>query len=219
MPVLYGFSPAILPKPRDWPENVHICGHWALDEGLGWQPPRELLEFLQAGAPPVYVGFGSMVSRNPGETTMLVREALKLCGARAVVARGWDRQGGQAGTDGQVFEIEQAPHDWLFPKMAAVVHHGGIGTTTAALKAGVPNIIVPFNYDQPFWGNIVYRQGVGPKPIPRQKLTAATLAKAIEESLTDGAMREKAAEMGRQIRMEDGVGNAVRWIDEYLGGR
>jgi UDP:flavonoid glycosyltransferase YjiC (YdhE family) len=111
--------------------------------------------------------------------------------------------------------IGSAPHTWLFPRMAAVVHHGGAGTTAAGLRAGVPSIVVPFFGDQPFWGQRVAALGVGPAPIPRQKLTADALAQAIQHATTDTTMQRKAAELGAKIRAEDGVAEAVKQIERY----
>jgi sterol 3beta-glucosyltransferase len=115
-----------------------------------------------------------------------------------------------------VIAIEEAPHDWLFPQTAVVVHHGGAGTTGAGLRAGLPNIIVPFISDQPFWGENIYKCGVGPRPIHQKQLSAVALAEAITLSVTDQGMRERAAALGEKIRAEDGVGNAVQFIEHYL---
>jgi sterol 3beta-glucosyltransferase len=115
-----------------------------------------------------------------------------------------------------ILRLDWAPHSWLFPRMAAVVHHGGAGTTAAALRAGVPNVIVPYFADQPFWGSRVEALGVGPKPIPRQKLTAGRLDEAIEIAAGDGEMRRRAAELGKKIQAEDGVATAVPLIEALL---
>lgn len=217
LPLLYGFSPAILPRPGDWPDHVHITGYWELPPDPAWQPPPGLLDFIQAGPPPVYIGFGSMAERDTQATQALVSRALELCGQRGVVAWGANTASPEgAPSPERIFPIDYAPHDWLFPRMAAAVHHGGIGTTTASLKAGIPTVVVPFNYDQPFWGRRVAQLGAGPQPIPRRRLTAAGLAHAIQVCLADKEMRQKAQEIGRQIRAEQGVSRAVALIQEYL---
>ena len=216
LPVLYGFSPAILPRPDDWPENVHITGHWQLEEDRDWVPPQDLVDFLEDGSPPVYMGFGSMVSRDPQGTYELVLDTLRQCGQRAILASGWGGLGKGDGNSGRIYSLEEAPHAWLFPRVSCVVQHGGIGTLTANLKAGVPAVIVSFNYDQPFWGEVVRRLGVGPPAIPRKRLTAERLAKAICTCLEDAEMQAKAAAIGRQVRVEDGVGCAVQLIQEYI---
>jgi sterol 3beta-glucosyltransferase len=211
-PILYGFSPSIVRPPSDW-QNTHVTGYWFLDEAADWTPPKTLLNFLQSGSPPVFIGFGSMVSRNPEETANLVLEAIALTGQRAILQAGW---GGLSKSDrlDTVLMVDSIPHSWLFPRMAAVVHHGGAGTTSAGLKAGVPSIVIPFFGDQPFWGQKVVELGVGPAPIPRKQLTAERLAGAIHRSVTDQAMRQRAAALGAKIRAEDGVANAVAIVQE-----
>jgi UDP:flavonoid glycosyltransferase YjiC (YdhE family) len=208
LPVLLGYSSAVIPRPPDWPENNHVTGYWFLDEATDWTPPAGLMAFLEAGPPPVYIGFGSMSSRNPEETAALVLEALKQSEQRAILLSGW---GGLQASDvpDSVFMIDAIPHAWLFPRMAAVVHHGGAGTTAAGLRAGVPSIIIPFFGDQPFWGQRVAELGVGPESIPRKKLTAERLAQAIQIAVSNQAMRQRAAELGERIQAEDGVGRAV----------
>jgi UDP:flavonoid glycosyltransferase YjiC (YdhE family) len=210
-PVLYGFSPLVIPPPPDWGGNVHVTGYWFLEPAVSWTPPADLTTFLDGGPPPIYVGFGSMSSRRPEETTRLVLSALAQTGQRAVLLSGW---GGLTKADlpDSVLMIHSVPHDWLFRRVAAVVHHGGAGTTAAGLRAGAPSVIIPFFGDQPFWGQRVVALGVGPEPIPRQQLTAESLAAAIEEAVTNVAMRRRAADLGEQIRAEDGVARAVEAI-------
>jgi sterol 3beta-glucosyltransferase len=171
MPILYGFSPSVIPAPSDWNGNTFITGYWFVDESENWQPPTALLDFLQSGSPPVYIGFGSMSNRNPEQTADLVIQALALTNQRAILLSGWSGLQ-KANTPDSIFMIDSIPHSWLFPRVSAVVHHGGASTTAAGLKAGVPSVIIPFFGDQPFWGQRVADLGVGPKPIPRKKLTA-----------------------------------------------
>ena len=168
-------------------------------------------DFLEAGSPPVYIGFGSMSSREPEATTRLVIEALRRVGQRAILLSGW---GGLQKTDlpDMVFMGESLPHAWLFPRVAAVVHHGGAGTTAAGLRAGVPSITVPFFGDQPFWGRRIAELGVGPEPIPRRRLTVERLASAIQQAVGDDGMRLRAAKLGARIRAEDGIAGAVEII-------
>lgn len=211
-PLVYGFSPQVVPKPADWPGHAHLAGYWFLEHQDAWEPPAELLTFLAAGPRPVYVGFGSMTHRDPEGTARLVGQALALSGQRAVVLRGWG--GLEAVASGaEICVVESVPHAWLFPKMAAVVHHGGAGTTAAGLKAGVPSVVIPFFADQNFWASRVARLGVGPLPIPRRRLTAARLAGALITAIEDGKMRARAAALGRRIRAEDGVGRAAALIE------
>jgi sterol 3beta-glucosyltransferase len=214
LPVLYGYSPTVLPKPRNWGDWVHVTGYWFLDHP-DWQPPAGLANFLSAGTPPIYIGFGSMAGRDAETMTAIVLEALKQNGKRGLLLTGW---GGisQADLPPGVQKIEQAPHDWLFPRMAAVVHHGGAGTTAAAFRAGIPSIVIPFFGDQHFWAGHVYRLGVGPRPLSRKRLTAARLAEAIHRTFNDDTIRLQATNLGKQILAEDGVSQAVAVIKKYL---
>ena len=210
-PVLYGLSPSVIPQPSDW-HTTHITGYWFLDEAPDWTPPAALLDFLQ-GSPPVYVGFGSMMSRSPEQTADLVLQAIELTGQRAILQSGWGglRKGDLPDT---VFMVDSISHSWLFPLMAAVVHHGGAGTTAAGLRAGVPSIVIPFFGDQPFWGQRIAELGVGPEPIPRQQLTVRRLAEAIHKAVNDQTMRQRAADLGARIRAEHGVANAVAIVQD-----
>lgn len=113
-----------------------------------------------------------------------------------------------------VFRVDSIPHAWLFPRVAAVVHHGGAGTTAAGLRAGVPSIVIPFFGDQPFWGQRLAELGVGLAPIPRKQLTAERLADAIDRAVTDQSMRQRAADLGTKIRGEDGIAHAVAIVQE-----
>jgi UDP:flavonoid glycosyltransferase YjiC (YdhE family) len=212
LPVLYGFSPAVVSRPADWDANIHVTGYWFLDSAADWTPPPALAAFLDDGPPPVYVGFGSMASRQPEETAALVLRALAETGQRAVMLSGWAGLRADA-LPASVIMVESVPHAWLFPRVAAVVHHGGAGTTAAGLRAGAPSILIPFFGDQAFWAERVRTLGVGPEPIPRQKLTAERLAGAIRQAVTDEALRRRAAELGAAIRAEDGVGRAAAIID------
>ena len=210
-PIVYGYSKHVLSRPADWESNIDVTGYWFLEAPSDWSPPPDLASFLNAGSPPVYIGFGSMGSQNPEEATTLALKALALSGQRGVLASGW---GGlsQANLPDTVHMMSSSPHSWLFPQMAAVVHHGGAGTTAAGLRAGIPSIIVPFFGDQPFWGQRVAALGVGPKPLPRRKLTAEGLAQAITQAVSDTAVRQQAAALGEKIRAEGGIGRVVSLV-------
>jgi sterol 3beta-glucosyltransferase len=206
-PTLYGFSRSVIPKPADW-KNTEVTGYWFLDAAPDWTPPSDLMAFLQNGSTPLYIGFGSMTSRNPEETADLILEALDRTQQRAILFSGY---GGLSKADlpETVFMVDSIPHSWLFSKVAAVVHHGGAGTTAAGLRAGVPSIVIPFFGDQLFWGQRVAKLGVAPEPIPRKQLTVERLTQGIQKAVTDRSIVQRAAEVGAKIRAEDGVARAV----------
>lgn len=211
--VLYGISPAVLPKPIDWDEKTHVTGYWYLDAATDWHPPADLVRFLQAGPPPVYIGFGSMTARNVAETADLLAEAILRSNQRAIVALDWDDIPNYPLPD-TIYPLKSAPHDWLFKQVTAVVHHGGAGTTAAGLRAGVPSFIVPFFGDQMFWGKRVFALGVGPHPVARKKLTSEALSEALRVMQSDTGMRQRAADLGAKIEAEDGVARAVALIEQ-----
>ncbi len=214
--LLGAYSPSIIPHPANWPDSVHITGYFFLDNQADWQPPMALSTFLDAGEPPVYIGFGSMAGRSPEQLSRLVSEALAKCGRRGVLLTGWGGLRADA-LPGNVFMVDAVPHSWLFPRMAAVVHHGGAGTTAEGLRAGVPTVIVPFAFDQAFWGARIKTLGLGPDPIPLKRLTADRLAQAIHTAVTDADMRQRASAWGEVIRTEDGVGRAVEIVRRSFG--
>lgn len=216
IPVLHGFSELVFPQPHDWPKTASICGYWVSDECDSYSPSRELEAFLAAGSPPVYVGFGSMAGRDPERLGRIVIEALQKAGARGILATGWGGLKAETLPD-TIFKIGETPHTWLFPRMTAIVHHGGAGTTGAALRAGKPSVVVPFFGDQPFWGRLAHTLGVGSCPIPQKKLTVENLAAAIKSVTTNPLIRERASNLGEKILNDDGIGNAVASIDEIIG--
>jgi sterol 3beta-glucosyltransferase len=215
-PMLSAYSPLIIPHPVDWPDSVHVTGYFFLDSQTDWQPPSKLKAFLDAGDPPVYIGFGSMAGRNPEQLARIISEALANSGQRGLLLTGWGGLHAELMPD-NVFMVDSAPHSWLFPRMAAVVHHGGAGTTAEGLRAGVPTVVVPFIFDQTFWGARIKALSLGPDPIPLKKLTTDRLAKAINIAVTDSDIRQRAISCGEAIRAEDGTSNAMRIIKQYLG--
>ncbi|WP_045739026.1 glycosyltransferase [Xanthomonas sp. MUS 060] len=212
--VLYGYSEHLCPRPSDWPARVQICGFWSLPNPQ-WQPPPALLDFLQAGPPPLYVGFGSMIDADAAQLTATVKAALRLTGQRALLATGW---GGlivdQDGDSDQFFALEHAPHDWLFPRVIAAVHHGGAGTAAAASIAGIPSVVVPFGYDQPFWAHCLAQRGVAPPALRRDGLQPEALAHALRQA-TSPTMRASAQALGQRLREEDGVTKAVAQLEQW----
>jgi sterol 3beta-glucosyltransferase len=218
LPILYCFSPHVVPVPDDWCRPVEVTGYWSLGSPPDWRPPEGLVSFLEAGPPPVCVGFGSMPNKHPRRVTDVVVAALRQTGQRGVLLAGW---GGLAktGRSETIFALDDAPHRWLFPRVSVVVHHGGAGTTAAGLWAGKPTVVCPFAFDQSFWGKAVHDLGVGPSPVPQSRLTAARLADAIRKATSDDGMRQRAESLGAKIRAEDGVANAVELVGAYLSGR
>jgi UDP:flavonoid glycosyltransferase YjiC (YdhE family) len=213
--VLYGYSSQVIPRPVDWPDCIHVTGYWFLEPDPAWQPPIELARFLEAGSPPVYIGFGSMGSSKGEATTALILKALEMSGQRGVLLSSNLRDRSDR-LPPNVFVIDSVPFDWLFPRMAAVVHHGGAGTTSMGLRAGVPAVVTPFMGDQPFWARRVHELGAGPRPIPRRHLTAERLAEAIHTAVSDRSMAEAAARLGEHIRAENGVAEAVAIVEQSL---
>lgn len=217
IPVLYYFSPALLPRPGDWDPSARIIGYWHLGRHNDWQPPPALEKFLVQGPPPIYVGFGSMVTNSQVELSELVATALQLSGERAVLCAG---EGGIAdpGLD-SVFYTDYIPFSWLFPRVKAVVHHGGTGVVNLGIKYGKPTVVCPLIADQAFWAARLHQQGIAPPPFASryEGLTAHTLADAIKRAAGDAHMRERAEALGRELRAEDGVAEAVRTIEEYIG--
>lgn len=214
LPTLYCYSELVCPRPADWPDSAIVTGYWRLEDRSEWRPSAEFRAFLDAGEPPVYIGFGSMpfgAERN----TRLIVETVRLWGGRAVVARGW---GGLKPADlpANVFSIDKAPHDRLFPLMKAVVHHGGAGTTAAALYAGRPGFVVPQTVDQPFWGRRVHALGCGPAPVPIHRITPARLAQAISELVSTPAYAHAAETLAVGLRAEDGPARAITEIETEL---
>jgi len=224
VPTLYGISPTMFPQPQDWPAWAHVTGYWFLDERKHWQAPPELEAFLAAGPPPVSVGFGSMSGHDPAATTAIVIEALRRSGQRGLLLTGWgglDRAAIPQSpvNGGSLFVLEAAPHDWLFPRVAAVIHHGGAGTTAAALRAGVPSSAVPMFFDQFYWGGMITKLGLGPPATPMKRLTVAGLADTITRVVREPCFRKTALSVAERIAAEDGVGTAVEMFHHHLSNR
>jgi sterol 3beta-glucosyltransferase len=213
-PSLLLVSRHVIPPADDWQSYQRVTGY-VFDEDSTWEASQDLLNFLADGEKPIYCGFGSMRLKQPEATTRLLLEAVQRTGKRAVILGGWAGIG-KTDLPKNVFLLKYAPHTWLFQRMAAVIHHGGAGTTAAAMRAGVPSIIIPILADQPYWGQRVYELGIGTKPIPRGKLTVDSLTAAIQEATTNHAMRNKGAELSQKIAAEDGVSEAVNAIKSFL---
>ena len=214
-PICYGYSRFVVPPPADWPAWHRTVGYWWPAPDPAFVPPPDLLDFLAAGPPPVYVGFGSMPTVDGDALSALLVAALRKAGRRAVVHRGW---AGLSAAGDDVLTVGEVPHDWLFPRMAAVVHHAGAGTTGAGLRAGVPAVPVPFMVDQPFWARRLELLGVTPGPIPVRRLTADRLAAAITEATRNPGYRRRAAAVATQITREDGAAGVLGVLEQLARG-
>ncbi|MFT4297283.1 MAG: glycosyltransferase [Micropruina sp.] len=209
---LGAWSPTLVPPPDDWPANVSVTGAWRLPASARWRPDPALQAFLDAGEPPVYVGFGSMPSFSG--TRPLMDALLTGLAGRRVILTGSAAERVAASED--VFVTGFVPHDWLFPRCAAIVHHCGAGTTHAALASGTPSIPVPFTLDQPFWARRLHDLGVASPPLDPRRPDPDAVRAALAHVRTD-RVRERAADLGRQVAAEDGVRAAVSALEDLSG--
>lgn len=212
-PTLLGFSPVVVPPAPDWPATTVPTGYWILDQPT-YRPDPALADFLAAGEPPVYLGFGSMSTHDAGGTTEVIVSAVERSGSRAVVHSGGAGLGA-ADLPDRVHVVGSVPHEWLLPRCAAAVHHGGAGTTAAALRAGIPSGVISHMGDQPYWGRRVHDLGVGAPPMRRHELTTDRLAGTLA-ALADPGVVARAAALGERLRAEDGVGRAVEAVARLL---
>jgi UDP:flavonoid glycosyltransferase YjiC (YdhE family) len=206
-PLLYGISPYLVRQPQDWPAAHQLCGHWSAPS-TNWQPPDDLEDFFAAGPAPIYVGFGSGSSFIRKKRLVPLIDA--IAGRRALFFPGWSKIDGSV-LPKNFFVVEETPHDWLFPRTAMVIHHGGAGTTHTAARAGVPSIVLPLGADQYFWAGAVSDIGVAPKYIKG----AQTDSKVISDMITyaeRNEVRERAKALGAAMALENGVATAVAAI-------
>lgn len=215
-PICYGYSPAVVPQPADWPEWHHTVGYWWPAPDPGFTPSPELLDFLTAGPPPVYIGFGSMPAADGAALSALILAAVRGSGLRAVVHSGW---AGLRVTGDDVLTVPDVPHEWLFPRMAAVVHHAGAGTTAAGLRAGVPAVPVPSMVDQPFWAQRLERLGVAPGSVPWRGLIAERLAGALTEAVGNPTYRERAAAVAHRLTRDHGTERVLELVERVAAAR
>ncbi|KAF5681233.1 UDP-glucose,sterol transferase [Fusarium heterosporum] len=212
IPFTYCWSPALVPKPVDWPSHIDVCGFFFRDPPQ-YSPPPDLERFLKAGPPAIYIGFGSIVLDDPEKIISIILEAVHGTGVRAIISKGWSELGGMEHEN--IFWIGDCPHEWLFQHVAAVIHHGGAGTTACGLKNGRPTTIVPFFGDQPFWGDMVAKAGAGPKPIPHAKLSVDNISEAIRYCLSEEAA-QAAMSISARMQHEEGVRAAVQSFHKQL---
>ncbi|KAJ4403746.1 hypothetical protein N0V85_005016, partial [Neurospora sp. IMI 360204] len=211
VPFSYLWSPGLVSKPEDWGDEIDVSGFVFLELASTFQPPHDLVKFLEAGEAPVYIGFGSIVVDDADRFTQMIFDAVKLAGVRALVSKGWGGLGGDSlDVPENIYMLDNTPHDWLFPRVRACVIHGGAGTTAIALKCGKPTMIVPFFGDQHFWGAMVSNSKAGPEPVPYKSLTTEKLAEGIKYCLTEEAVKA-VEEIAQRISEEgDGAENACK---------
>ncbi|KAG9122243.1 hypothetical protein FRC07_001470 [Ceratobasidium sp. 392] len=209
VPWTYCLSPALVSRPSDWMSHIDVVGFYFLDLAKSYNPPKDLEEFLAAGEPPIYIGFGSIVLDDPQQITKSVLAAVSLCGVRAIISPGWGGldQAMIESAGPNIFALGNVPHDWLFERVSAVCHHGGAGTTAIGLRCGKPTIIVPFFGDQPWWASQIARRGAGPPPILPKQLTAESLATAIRIALSPQT---------REAATLDGTKNGLESFHRHL---
>ncbi|KAG9681291.1 UDP-Glycosyltransferase/glycogen phosphorylase, partial [Aureobasidium melanogenum] len=205
IPFTYCWSPALIPKPVDWAANIDVSGFF-FRELPDYTPSDDLRAFLDAGAPPVYIGFGSIILDDSVAMSSLIQEAVSACGLRAIISRGWSGLDGPVRSD--IFWLGDCPHEWLFQHVSTVVHHGGAGTAACGLRNARPTVIVPFFGDQPFWGDMVAAAGAGPAPIPHKTLNSQMLSEALRFCQKD-EVKTAAATIAGKMKHENGVRNAV----------
>ncbi|KAL8051886.1 hypothetical protein ABFX02_06G177700 [Erythranthe guttata] len=209
IPYAYIWSPHLVPKPKDWGPKIDVVGFCFLDLASNYVPPDSLVEWLKNDKEPIYIGFGSLPVVDPEKMTRIIVRALEITGQRGIINKGWGGLGNLAEPKDFIYLLDNCPHDWLFTRCAAVVHHGGAGTTAAGLKAACPTTVVPFFGDQPFWGERVHARGVGPAPIPVDEFSLDKLVSAIRFML-DPKVKHRAVELSKAMENEDGVTGAVQ---------
>jgi sterol 3beta-glucosyltransferase len=214
--VLYPFSPSVFPKPTGWGDWTEVTGYWFLDAHVDPEPPENLRAFVEAGPPPVCMGFATQIDPDPVATTRVMVDALRGAGCRGVLLRRPEALAGvELGED--VYALERAPHEWLFPRCEAVVHHAAAGTTATVLRSGVPSVAVPHNADQFTWARRLVELRVSPPPIPRRSFSRERLEPALIGVTTSDVLRERASELAARIRQEDGVATAVAAFERRFG--
>jgi UDP:flavonoid glycosyltransferase YjiC (YdhE family) len=212
---LCAFSPHIVPKPYDWNDRIHLTGYWFLNHEAEWKAPSQIEKFIKAGSAPIYIGLGSKPTENPKKMTDIIIEALCISGQRGILSTGWKGLSKNYEHENVLF-TDYIPFDWLFPKMSMVVHAGGLGTTFCGIRAGIPNIVLPFFDDEPFWANRIHALGIGPKPIPFKEINAKKLAHAINEVISNPRIKKDASFFGKLIDAEKGVEKAVHILNEFI---
>jgi sterol 3beta-glucosyltransferase len=214
-PVLHGYSPLVAPRPPDWRAGLQVTGYWWPAASGKWEPPADLADFLAAGPPPMFVGFGSMTTTpaRAGQLSEIVRRAAQHAGVRVIVQAGWTSL---RVDDDTMLTIGEAPHDWLFSRVTAVAHHCGAGTTAAGIRAGVPTIALPAYGDGPFWAKRITQLGVAAATISQRNLTEHRLTEAMRVAVSDPQLRENSRRLSQRIAIEDGAAQLVSTVKSLL---
>lgn len=214
IPVIYAISPCVFPRPQEWSQEIHMSGFWFEKNPAAWTPSAEIEAFLENGAKPIYIGFGSMSAGDMNKLLTIVLRSVRTTGVRAVINLG--KTGRKFKSNQHILFLNEVPHDWLFPRVAAVIHHGGAGTTAAGLRYGRPTLIIPFAGDQPFWGDQIRKKRCGPKPIPRKNLSVRKLAAGILDLLSNPDYAKNAADIAEALEKENGIQTAADIIEQGI---
>lgn len=218
VPVLYGYSPSIIPKPSDWGNHINITGYWFLKHNRNWKPDPSLLSYIDSGPPPIFFGLGSLDFGITKGIKNIIYEFGNNQPYRMIIqSKSLDKS--KINANKIYLCSEFVPHDWLFPKMSILIHHGGAGTTGQALSSGIPSIVLPFTADQPFWGDLIYKLGVGPKPVPIKKIDYKGLSNLIIFSINNQFFYDNANNIQKNIQHEKGINSAVKIIEMLLNSR
>ncbi|GHE45278.1 glycosyltransferase [Streptomyces vinaceus] len=214
-PILHGFSTVLVPRPSDWHSGLEVVGNWWPHHEAAEQLPTDLEDFLRAGPRPALIGLGSMAAGDGERLSEIAVRALRRAGLRGILQAG---SAGLAADGDDVLTIGDVPHALLFPRLAAVVHHGGAGTSAAALRAGVPAVTVPVTADQPFWAGRLAAIGAATAPIPFRSLTAERLADSLHQVVKQQAHSPAAAKAAHHLMTENGAGQALKAIQQLTDG-
>lgn len=217
IPFLYSYSPTFLPKPKDWEDdNIHVTGYWFLDVTKNWQPPQELIDFLAAGEPPIYI---SNIWHQEVLSKEIIQEIYQLTQQRIIV-HGLDEDAWLIEESEQIFYLQGfIAYEWLFPQISLAIHHGGCGTTHSCLQAGVPMVVIPYqsDNDQAFWSLQIEKMGLGIALLPeKETISPQKLGSAIKKVISDRDMQQRAKNIAEKMRFENGVERAIEVFNSYF---